>query len=130
MAKSSTYTSACRAKLWICRIVDFLVLIAPVLVYFFIGLGSGALVYQKVALVGMFAIALILTLFNMVWQKKLRCPIWICLIGLFIAIQQWLLPLVVILAISSIVDEFLLTPLIKYYKTKLIANKAMDERLQ
>ena len=74
-------------------------------------------------------IAIILTVFNIIAQKKLRCPIWIMLIGLFVAIKEYLLPLIIILAITSILDDLVFTPLIGYYKTKLISNKAMDERL-
>jgi len=74
-------------------------------------------------------VAIILTVFNIVAQKRLRCPIWIMLIGLFVAIKEYLLPLIIILAITSILDDLVFTPLITYYKTKLISNKAMDERL-
>ena len=51
------------------------------------------------------------------------------LIGLFVAIKEYLLPLIIILAITSVLDDLVFTPLITYYKTKLISNKAMDERL-
>jgi hypothetical protein len=39
------------------------------------------------------------------------------------------MPLIIILAITSILDDLVFTPLIGYYRTKLISNKAMDERL-
>lgn len=74
-------------------------------------------------------IAIMLTIFNTVAQKKLRCPIWIVLIGLFVAIRDYLMPLIIILAITSVLDDLVFTPVISYYKTKLISNKAIDERL-
>ena len=73
-------------------------------------------------------LVLILTAFNVIAQKKLRCPIWIVLIGLYVAIRDYLMPLIIILAITSILDDLVFTPIISYYRTKLISNKAIDER--
>ncbi len=127
---ASKYTKECRFKLWFFRILDWICLAAPLIIYVIIALASGeAVVAQKVAVVSMTMIALILTAFNAISQKKLRCPIWIILIGLFVAIRDYLMPLIIILAITSILDDLVFTPLISYYRTKLISNKAMDERL-
>lgn len=123
------YTKLCRTKLWLYRVLDWLCLFVPVLIYIGIGLCSeGTLAVQKFSLIGCVVVAGILTLFNVVAQKRLRCPIWIILIGLYIAIQKYLLPLVIILAITSVVDDLIFTPLIDHYKTKLIASKVYDER--
>lgn len=127
---ASKYTKECRFKLWLFRILDLICLAAPLIIYIIIALSSGeAVVAQKVAVVSTTMVALILTAFNVLAQKKLRCPIWIILIGLFVAIRDYLMPLIIILAITSILDDLVFTPLIGYYKTKLISNKAMDERL-
>lgn len=130
MAKSSTFTKKCRRLLWFYRVIDFLLLFLPVIIYVIIALADGGVTSgAKVAVVGSVTIALILSAFNVISQKRLRCPIWIILIGLMVAIQRYLLPLIIMLAVTSILDDLILTPLIQYYKTKLIANKAMDERL-
>ena len=125
----SKYTKECRFKLWLFRILDWVCLALPVIVYIIIALSGGALVAQKVAVVATTMVAIILTVFNIIAQKRLRCPIWIILIGLYIAIQKYLMPLIIILAVTSVLDDLVFTPLISYYRTKLIANKAMDERL-
>lgn len=126
----SNYTKICRLKLWLYRILDLLILFTPVAVYIVIALcNDGVTTIGKVSVVGMVAVALILSLFNIIAQKRLRCPIWIVLIGLYIAIKEYLLPLIIILAIVTILDDLILTPLITYYRDKLIANKAIDERL-
>lgn len=129
MKKESKYTKDSRFKLWLFRILDGICLVAPLLVYVIIALCGGAVVAAKVAVVSTVMVAIILTVFNIIAQKRLRCPIWIMLIGLFVAIKEYLLPLIIILAITSILDDLVFTPLITYYKTKLISNKAMDERL-
>lgn len=127
---SSKFTKACRRKLWFFRILDWICLGLPLIIYVIIALANGeAVVAQKVAVVSTTMIALMLTVFNAISQKKLRCPIWIVLIGLFVAIRDYLMPLIIILAITSVLDDLVFTPLIGYYRTKLIANKAMDERL-
>lgn len=127
--RESKYTKKARFWLWFYRILDAICLVTPLLVYVIIALCGGAVVAAKVAVVSTVMIAIILTVFNIIAQKKLRCPIWIMLIGLFVAIKEYLLPLIIILAITSILDDLVFTPLIGYYKTKLISNKAMDERL-
>ena len=129
MIKESKYTKKARFWLWFYRILDAICLITPLLIYVIMALCGGAVVAAKVAVVSTVMIAIILTVFNIIAQKKLRCPIWIMLIGLFVAIKEYLLPLIVILAITSILDDLVFTPLIGYYKTKLISNKAMAERL-
>lgn len=127
--KQSKYTRKARFNLWFFRILDWVLLGLPLIIYVIIALSGGALVAQKVAVVSTVMVAIILTVFNVISQKRLRCPIWILLIGLYIAIKEYLLPLVIILAITSVLDDLVFTPLISYYRTKLIANKAMDERL-
>ena len=128
---ASSYTKVCRMKLWLYRILDFLILFSPLVIYIVIALTDGGVTtVGKVSVVGTVAIALVLCVFNVVAQKRLRCPIWICLIGLYIAIKQWLLPLIIILAVTTILDDLILTPLIHYYHEKLVANKAIDERME
>lgn len=130
MSKGSDFTKVCRLKLWLYRIIDWILLFMPVIVYVVIALcDEGVTTVGKVSVVGTVAVAAILALFNIIAQKRLRCPIWIVLIGLYIAIRDYLLPLVIILAVVSICDDLILTPLISYYRSKLIANKAIDERV-
>ena len=130
MSTGSDFTKVCRLKLWLYRIIDWILLFMPVIVYVVIALcDEGVTIVGKVSVVGTVAVAAILALFNIIAQKRLRCPIWIVLIGLYIAIRDYLLPLVIILAVVSICDDLILTPLISYYRSKLIANKAIDERL-
>lgn len=126
---ASAFTKSCRRKLWFFRILDFICLATPLLIYIGFALSNDTVkVGYKVAVISTLLIALILTLFNIIAQKKLRCPIWIVLIGLFVAIKEWLLPLVIILAVASVLDDLVFTPLIHYYYTKTVASKTIDER--
>lgn len=125
----SEYTKKCRAKLWLYRILDWLCLFAPVIIYVVIALCDGGVVATgKIAVVGTVTIALVLTAINVLAQKRLRCPIWIVLLGLYVAIKEYLLPLIIILAITSILDDLVFTPLITYYYTATVSSKTMDAR--
>lgn len=126
---ASQFTKKCRAKLWLFRILDWVCLAAPLIIYVIIALcNDGIKVGYKVAVVSTAMIAIILTIFNVIAQKKLRCPIWIMLIGLYVAIRDYLLPLVIILAITSVLDDLVFTPLIHYYYTKTVASKTIDQK--
>ena len=114
---ASKYTRECRFKLWLFRILDWICLFMPLIIYICIALASNeAIVAQKVAVVSTTMVALILSVFNVISQKKLRCPIWIILIGLFVAVRDYLMPLIIILAITSVLDDLVFTPVIGFYK--------------
>lgn len=126
---SSNFTKKSRALLWAWRLIDWLCLFAPLIVYLIIGLvNDNVTTGGKVTLVAMLFIALILTVINVVAQKHLRCPIWVLLIGIYVAMEKYLMPLVIILAITSILDDLVFTPIIHYYYTQTVASKTMDKR--
>ena len=75
---ASAFTKSCRRKLWFFRILDWVCLSLPLLIYLIIALeNDGIKVSQKVAVVGTLIVAIILTILNVIGQKRLRCPIWI-----------------------------------------------------
>ena len=126
---SSKFTKKSRALLWTWRLIDWLCLFAPLIIYLIIGLvNDNVTTGGKVTLVAMLFIAIILTVINVVAQKHLRCPIWVLLIGIYVAMEKYLMPLVIILAITSILDDLVFTPIIKYYYTQTVASKTMDKR--
>lgn len=125
----SSYTKKAVAKLWVLRILNLALLIAPLMAYICVALGSeGVVATQKVSLIGTVAVALILVTFNLIAKKALRSPIWIVLIGLYFALKELLLPLVIMLAVATILDEFLFTPWIQKAKMEVVSNKTMDKR--
>ena len=126
---ASEFTKSCRRKLWLFRILDWICLLMPIIIYVAIALSNdGIKMGYKLTLVSMLIIAIILAAINIIAQKRLRCPIWIILIGLYVAIRDYLLPLVIILAVVSVLDDLVFTPLIHYYYTKTVASKTIDQR--
>jgi hypothetical protein len=125
----SKYTKKCRIKYWLASVLNALLMLVPLATYVGIAMTDGGVTTaQKIGVTGTVLIAILFTGLNVILQKHLRCPIWIVLLGLFIAMQKAILPLIIILAVVSVLDDLLFTPLTQYYKTKLIAAKAMDER--
>ena len=127
MAKHSEYTKKAYRRCWILRLIDFAILFGPFIYEVFYALGGSLTTTKKVIVLGTTAVAFIICLFNLIAQKHLRSPLWIIFLGLYFTMKN-LIPLIIWVAIASILDEFILTPLIKYYKNKTIANMAIDER--
>lgn len=106
--------------------IQFLILILPLIVYTFIGFANGEVV-QKLALGCSIFSALILVSINFLFKLSLRSSIWILLLGLYACVEN-LMPLLLIIAFSTLIDELILTPQIKKYKQKFIINKEIDNR--
>ena len=126
---ASGITKRSYARLWIWRIIDLLVLVGPLVFYLVMTLSGKFEVrkYGEFVVIGTSAVGLILVIANIIFQKHLRSPIWVVFLGFAYALDK-LLPLVITIAICSILDEFVITPLVKYNKQKWISNRAMDER--
>lgn len=122
----SEITKQYRTKKYICLGLSLLVTVLPVLVYLIKGFIEAETV-QKLSL-GMFAIASVaLVAINILLKMHLRSPIWLLVLGIYIALKN-ILPLLIMVAIGTILDEFLFTPLYKSYKAKTQINKEIDKR--
>lgn len=123
----SDTTKQYRVKYWVCRILSILLNFGPLIGYgvyaFIIGTPQ-----QKLALGGLLTIAIILTAINIIFKYHLRCIIWILLIGVYIAVKQ-IIPLLLIIAACTIIDDLVLEPLCKTFKNKLTINKEIDKRI-
>ena len=83
---------------------------------------------RKVVLTGTIMISAMLCLYNLLAKKHLRSVVWILLLGVYYAVQKIEL-LLIIMAICTIIDEFIVEPLIKKYKLKWKTNEEIDSRL-
>lgn len=130
MARASKFTRKTRRILFILWIVDFVLLFLPAIIYVFIGLFStGVTNTGRTTLVLSVFIAIVLSAVNVIARKRLRCPIWVLLLGLYVAIKELLLPLVIILAVTSILDDLVLSPAIQYFHDRARASKLIDDRM-
>lgn len=106
--------------------LSILVLVAPLAYYTILGFINGETT-EKLTLGITFVIAAILFIVNVLFKYHIRSTIWILVLGIYFCIDN-ILPLLFMVAIGTILDEFILTPLHKSYKTKCTINREIDKR--
>lgn len=107
--------------------LSILVLVAPLAYYSIQGFIQGETT-EKFTLGITFVIACILFVINILFKFHIRSTIWIIVIGVYFCIDN-ILPLILVLAVGNILDEFVFTPLHKRFKNKAIINKEIDKRI-
>lgn len=107
--------------------LSILVLVAPLAYYSIQGFIQGETT-EKFTLGITFVIACILFVINILFKFHIRSTIWIIVIGVYLCIDN-ILPLILVLAVGNILDEFVFTPLHKRFKNKAIINKEIDKRI-
>lgn len=116
-------------KKWyvVCLILSLLAWVVPPAYYVISAFIGSTLLVEKVALGLTVLIVAIMTMVAMVNKLVLRSRIWIILIGLWIALDSFITPLVII-ASAQILDELVLCPLKGYFKSRYTINKEIDLR--
>ena len=107
--------------------LSILVLVAPLAYYSVVGFIEGETT-EKFTLGMTFVIAAILFVINILFKFHIRSTIWILVLGIYFCLDN-ILPLIFMVAVGNILDEFLLTPLHKHYKSKASINKEIDKRI-
>lgn len=115
-----------KTKLNICRLLSFTLTVLPVIIYAIMGFIDGS-IGEKVSLGICVILALIFTLINVMFKYHIRSTLWVLLIGIYVCIDN-IIPLLIIMATTTIIDEFALVPLINKYKNKYSINKEIDLR--
>lgn len=125
---SSKTTKKYRKAYWITTALSWALVLGPLVGYLIYGFISGQTI-QKLSLgiTGMAAIAL--TGFSVIFKKHIRSTIFIILLGIYIALREITI-LLIILSICTMLDEFIVTPLQKSYREKLVVNKQIDGRMK
>ena len=125
---NSERTVSYRRKFILFKVLSIAVTIVPLLIYLIMGFMSGECgKADKVFLSFTCLIAIMLTLINMLYKYHLRSPMFILLLGVYKALEH-VLPLIIILSVGIILDEFIFTPAYKNAKNKLTINKEIDAR--
>lgn len=106
--------------------LSFLLLITPLAAYTIIGLSSAA-VTSKLTLSCAVIAAAILTVLSLITKHAIRSGIFIILLGLATALTS-ITECLILICIANILDELIITPLKKHYKSKYVINKEIDKR--
>lgn len=123
---TSNVTKAYKKKYLTCTILSWVLTFLPLLIFVIWGFIEGT-PHRKLALGGLMVIAAVLVVLNVLMKLSLRCIPWILLIGIYICLKE-ITVLLIVMAISTVLDELVLEPLAKMYKTKLTINKEIDKR--
>lgn len=123
---SSNITKSYRKKYWTCTILSWVLTFVPLLVFVIWGFIEGT-PHRKLALGGLMVIAAILVVLNVLMKLSLRCIPWIILIGIYICLKE-ITVLLIVMALTTVLDELVLEPLAKSFKNKLTINKEIDKR--
>lgn len=127
---SSNFTKRVRRKLWMVRALDWACVTLPVVGYVLFGLFSRDVeTVKKLVLISTCIIAGIVSVTNVFMRQRMRCVVWILIIGLYVAVRELLLPLIIIMAVTSVADDVVFSPLIAYYQAKLASSKTIDQRM-
>ena len=119
-------TKEYRREKWLLLILSILCNLLPIAIYTikaFIVAGIG----QKVTLGVCLTLSLLFVLINIITKHRIRSTLWILLIGIYVCLDH-IQSLLIIMAITTIIDEFILEPAYKRVKNKYIINKEIDKR--
>lgn len=122
-------TKKYRRLFWLFTILSLLLNIAAPAYYIFDGLLGDGIIAEKVALSASVFIVIMLSAVAYVNKTTMRSRIWILLLGLYVCLDTILTPLLII-AITQILDEWIINPLAKSYRNKLTINKQIDKRME
>lgn len=114
-----------RSKI-ILGIISLLLCYAPLLVALITGFSYSDNERGKVTLSICCAVALLLTLINMISKYSVRSTMWVLLLGAYSVLED-VMPYLIAIAICTIIDEFIITPLYKSVKNRYIINREIDK---
>lgn len=108
------------------RCLSVLVLVLPLAYYVITGFIAGEVV-EKFTLGVTFVAAAIMFIVNVLFKYHIRSTIWVLVLGIYTAVDN-ILPLLIMVAVGTILDEFVFTPLYKSFGNKATINKEIDKR--
>lgn len=108
-------------------VLSVLANVAPLAIYTVVGLMDATLVVEKVGLMATLMVVLIMSLVAWVNKTTMKSRIWILLLGLYFCLNNFITPLIII-AVCQISDEWILSPLHKYFHDRYVINREIDKR--
>lgn len=120
-------TKTYKCKMIITGILSFLCSFGPLIVFTVMGLieGEGK---EKIVLAMTMVGAIMISLIAAMKKIHLRSTTFILMIGLWVALDR-LLPFILTVAICTIIDELILSPLYRRFKEDYHTNKQIDKRI-
>lgn len=120
-------TKKYKFRMIITGILSFLCAFGPLFVFVIMGLAEGE-GKEKLVLTLTMVGAIIISMIAAMKKIHLRSVTYIIMIGLWVALDR-LLPFILTIAICTILDELIFSPLYKRWKEDYHTNKQIDKRL-
>lgn len=124
MKSKTTKKYFTRARIF--NILSILATVLPLIIYVILAYIEGAPM-EKFTLGCTVIVAGCLVALNFVFKYKIRSVIWILLLGICYCLKD-ITYLILTIAVTTIIDEFIFTPLAKKNKQKGIINQEIDKR--
>lgn len=112
---------------WVFTTLSILLNVCPLAVYAIQALVAADLVVEKITLTMTVLVVLIMSIVAWANKTTMRSRIWVILLGIYLCLDKIMVPLIII-AITQVVDEWIVAPLAASYRTKLTINKELDRR--
>lgn len=123
-----TRTKKFKLSAIILTILSFVLSFGPLCTYLVLAFNNAsATASDKITLMSLCSVAVILSVVCLVAKYTPRCRLWLVLIGLYLCIDHFM-GCILILAITQCVDELIVCPLAKYYRSKYNINREIDKR--
>ena len=119
-------TKKYKTKHRLLSLLSLILTLCPILVFTVLAFINGE-IHQKLTLGCTLIIAIILVALNVIMKYHIRSTLWIVVLGIYTCMDN-IMPLLLTIAICTIVDEFIVHPLSKKYKNLYIINKEIDKR--
>jgi len=122
-----------RTKHFLCAaiiltILSILLTIGPAAFFLVKGFIAADVVVEKVALTMSIFVAVVGSLICLISRTiGFRSRIWIILLALFFVLDEFLL-LIMVFAITQILDELVVAPLARHFRSKFSINREIDKR--
>lgn len=132
---ASEITKSYRFKYQVFKILHYLLFLGPIVSFLIYGLSSSDIsvtTTNKVVMSMSAVVCLILGLLALFVELKHKAGLqrtitWTIILTILITLQQ-VKPFLITLCITSLIDEWIVLPLVARYKNKLTINKEIDKR--
>ena len=123
----SKRTKSFKIKAIIFTALSIILSIGPLVAYSILAFKSHAGNTEKCLLLSFISFGVILSVVCLINKYTPRCRIWLILIGLYICLEN-ILGCILVIAITQILDEIVICPLAKSFRSKYRINKEIDKR--
>lgn len=124
----SETTKNLKRKMTIFHLASWILTFAPILIWLCVAMYKSNDI-TKTTLAISIVVAGLLSMANLLLKYSIRSTIWVLLIGIYVALRN-ITPLLIIIAVCTIIDEFIVHPLYKHYKERYHINKEIDKRVE